>query len=79
MRNQLEMLLEIPSLSCLETKGNDTQKDGAKPEMSPRDHESPATIQKQAQIMSRCIKVDTSWLSQVSQNEGKLGKRPQVS
>ena len=46
MRNQLGMLLEIPILSCLETNGNDTRKDGAKPGRSSGDHESPETTQK---------------------------------
>ena len=52
MRNQLGILLEILSLSCLETYGNHTQNDGAKPGMSSRDHESPATTQKDAPTVS---------------------------
>ena len=47
--------------------------------MSSGDHESSVTTQKDAQIMSNGIKADTSWLSQVSYNEEKLRKVPQVS
>ena len=51
MRNQLGVLLEIPSLSWLVTNGNHTQKGSPKSEMSSRDHKSSKTTQKDAQTM----------------------------
>ena len=60
IKNELGVLLEIPSLSRVETNGNHTQKDGARPGMSSRDHESSATAHKKAQTMSDGILHDLS-------------------
>ena len=54
------MLPEIPSLCFLETNGNHTQKDGAKPGKSSGEHEKPPTTQKIPKQCQAGIKVDTS-------------------
>ena len=75
IRNQLGVLLKIPSLCWLEANKKHTQKDGAKPEMSSEDHESSSTTQKDAQTTPNGYKGGYFMTQPKSQNE-ETGNNP---
>ena len=79
MRNQLGVLLEIPSSTWQETNRNHTQKDGAKPAMNSRNNESSTTTQKDAQTMSNEYKNGYFETQPSFPKEEKLGIMPQIS
>ena len=79
MRNQLRVLLEIPSLPWSETNQNYIQKTVQNLELTQETIKVPQLPKKRSKLCKLGIKVDTSWFSRVSQTEEKLGMVPQVS
>ena len=79
MRNQLGVLLEIPSLPWSEANQKYAQKTAQNLQLAEGNMKKTACNQKRSKRFEMGTKVDKSWFSQVSQNEEKLGMVPQVS
>ena len=78
MRNQLGVPLEIPSVPWRETNQKYAQKTVQNLDLAQETMKVPQLPKKCSKLFEMGIKMDTSWCSQNSQNEEKLGMMPQV-